>query len=1253
MGTDSRSTRRGPGRFLLGGLGLLCCLLACECTPGRAEHVDAKMGGSAFWPIPIAGSAAQIIPAGDGLHAWVMDGGRLSRVDREGTRTPRSGSWLARGVHASEMVRTRQPGRAWVLTRPSEEAPELDGVYLVDAGSPGSGGQAVFEADRLLRVKVQPLESLFEARPELQAQQGEDLEAHSHLWFVSRSTGESRLGVMDTQGHVSWLLPLSGLGSPGEEEIDARWRIVPVGQGPTAWLKAGGDLFFLDAGSVPAVRGPFLRGEAIQWVVPSAEEGRAWVMADVRSPEGAVRRRLYGVDASAPASARATLLLGGREVRQLVPHADRARLWVAVAMGGGGGVQLVDADGRSLLPEGPLLQGELVLLAALRSGRFWALTRSGSVSLLDEQGRVLAGEKGELSFSASGMGSFEELLLLPVGTGDELLVWSRQALHLKADGEIVRVTPLHGGRRFFLLDVMPGGEGAWIQFADHELYFIPLGEKGPGEPLLAVRARSDVTIIPAEDGRHGWIQTEPASLAYVPLEEVGASLSLRGGELRVERGGSVTIRGTLHVGARLHGNEPESANLHWPGREHASEVGGVLEVTLWDPRRERVVASLTRRFERDAPPPQLNWYLDDLTLGLRTYDITFQYRDDAGTDSQLVLRAVPFHFLLRQQVWFRTVLACLVGSLLFLLPMVLLPGTQLAHRWLPFTAWIVNVLGGSGLAFAKVAEELRIHFPSFVGALFAEMLLCLVAGAVSPAAFRLLASSKPFQWLVPVALALPATRRRIFSEHVEHVRRKLEVWRRQANDEQYVSLPVDFQEGSALPSPKGALSVVSSLHVPPEERLFHFLVRSRDVRRGHVLIMSPGGRGKSALLREVVRRMLVGFEEDPSRPLPVLCDARGGTLEEAIHRGMESLPIPGELHDALLLRCDFVLVLDGLTESGIRPEALGEFIDGKYGSTVQFLLTSRPHVGFQQAVESAERWLLVQPRCLDEQGLGLFVSAYAPGGRLSEDVKKACVGPDGTYLPVLVRLALMVDEQRGGGVAALYEAAFRGLLRRGGLSSEEDLELLDWAGSFCLRTYWVHGIRSLRYRNAPEQEQMKKLLQAGVLVPDDDQVKPGQAPRQVRFFHDSMQSYLTARGLFTQEHQQPTWDFLWRAAADPLFTTAQSELVVSIGSELFQMCLGVFGPEERLRRELRRQLLEWAQLYDEDLRKRDITSAVPEALHPRFQAALQAHPEPSPRRVLLVALEVCVGDLPSLGTLYMRMANLLWPLQRPEQLRGA
>jgi hypothetical protein len=395
--------------------------------------------------------------------------------------------------------------------------------------------------------------------------------------------------------------------------------------------------------------------------------------------------------------------------------------------------------------------------------------------------------------------------------------------------------------------------------------------------------------------------------------------------------------------------------------------------------------------------------------------------------------------------------------------------------------------------------------------------------------------------------------------------------------------------------------------------------------------------------------MLSDFMKDPCKPLPVLCDGRGHTLEETVFQALECNPLPKDIHDILLLRGDYVLVVDGLTESALSSESLREFLDGRYGRSVRLLLTSRPHLGFRQAVEGSRHWMIAEPRRLDDKTLGRFVAAYAPERHgEAEQRLEACRGADGTYLPILVRLALMIDHDSWDGIAALYEAAFRGLLRRQGMSGGEDTELLAWAGEFCLRTYWAQGIRSLRYRNAPEQEQMQKLLHAGLLVPEDTSVMPGQQPGQVRFFHDSMQSYLTARGLFTRVYAELTWDLLWRAAADPLFRTDPSALDSGTDSELFQMCLQVFGPEEKLQRELRRQLLEWATLHDEDLSKRELLNTVPEHKRTHLEALLHTGAELSPGSVLRAAVFVCQEDLTSLGTLYMRLAQRLWPWHQQE-----
>ncbi|MDY7225676.1 hypothetical protein [Hyalangium rubrum] len=947
----------------------------------------------------------------------------------------------------------------------------------------------------------------------------------------------------------------------------------------------------------------------------------------------------------------------GEEIRQVVPSADGTRIWVAAAAwsntADSGGVYLLDIEGRSLLPGGALLRGEEVLSVVTRSGLVWLMTQSGKARFLDENGTVLGSKDQALPWAQAPPKAFHGIFPFLLGS-DDILLWETQAFHVRGVHGSIEVTPLLKGLELLSADAEPTGDGAWLQSAqDNNLYFISLRKERYLEEHLVLKSANAAYVFPAGDGLHGWIQGIPTSFAYVPLSEVGAALKLEGGSLEVKNGRDVTLQGRLNIRAPLRQNEASSIELRWPGRDHATQAAGVLEFSLWDERTpHRLVASGTRRFSQGAPPPQLQWNLDDLFVQDGLYRIVFRYYDQTGIDTTLVLHHIPFRTPLIEQVWFRTGIACVMATMLLGIPLVLLPRTRSARSWLPFIGWTLHVLAGSGLAFSDVAHRLKIHFPTFVGVLFVEVLLGLLLGAFSPPVFRLLAGIKPFQWLTPLALAVPGMRRRLFANYVAHGWRKLMSQRRQANNERYVSLPADLREGGVHPgqpdspeAPRPPGPVTS-----PETHIRDFLTVSEWHPQASVLIESPGGRGKSALLRESIRQLLLRFEQDPSGPLPVFCDARSGTLLEAVQRALEADPLLCELQEAMLQRGDYVLVVDGLTESLLSSEAIQSFLDGKYGRTVRLLCTSRPHDGFRHAIESSSRWLHVQPRRLDEETLGWFIDAYRPEGapELRAELLAACRGPDGTYLPILVRLALMFGHGPASNVSELYEAAFRGLLRRqdSSLHDAEDSELLAWSSALCLRTYWANGVRALRYRNAPERPQLEKLLKAGVLIPDEPSLERSQTPLQVRFFHDSMQSYLTACGLFAQEHARPTWEVLWRAAADPLFTSAQSELLAGAGSELFQMCLEVFGPEERLRRELQRQLLEWSRLYDDSLTKRDIIQAVPTPLQRPFHQRLQDSSALAPRDVLGTATAVCAqAGLPMLGVLYMRIATLVWPFR--------
>jgi hypothetical protein len=166
--------------------------------------------------------------------------------------------------------------------------------------------------------------------------------------------------------------------------------------------------------------------------------------------------------------------------------------------------------------------------------------------------------------------------------------------------------------------------------------------------------------------------------------------------------------------------------------------------------------------------------------------------------------------------------------------------------------------------------------------------------------------------------------------------------------------------------------------------------------------------------------------------------------------------------------------------------------------------------------------------------------------------------------------------------------------------SKKKLDRLNDAARWCLETYWKDG---LRRRPFAATDLQKALLGAGVLVGDRS-----TDPREVWFVHDSLQTYLTAYGLWRLDLEgysgapkvssEGAW-FKWarrpillRAAADPLFAQAQADIVISGGSELFQMCVAVFGVDT-LRPFLRDEVKRWAEDHYENMKKDDILAALP------------------------------------------------------------
>ena len=193
------------------------------------------------------------------------------------------------------------------------------------------------------------------------------------------------------------------------------------------------------------------------------------------------------------------------------------------------------------------------------------------------------------------------------------------------------------------------------------------------------------------------------------------------------------------------------------------------------------------------------------------------------------------------------------------------------------------------------------------------------------------------------------------------------------------------------------------------------------------------------------------------------------------------------------------------------------------------------------------------------------------------------------------------------------------------------------------------------------------------MVPAD----AGTPTRKVQFFHDSMQSYLTANGLWVldskgyglnapdEEKRQAiqrllrrddnpaktVWDrsriFLW-AAAHPDFTKDRAGILLRDGAELFQMCLTTFSVGLDLRRWLRDELVKWARRHHENLRRRDVLSAVPAEMIDQVRNIKGGATILVRAADLGLAADKQSDTIRILGTLYAGIAPLVYELKLGE-----
>jgi HEAT repeat protein len=565
--------------------------------------------------------------------------------------------------------------------------------------------------------------------------------------------------------------------------------------------------------------------------------------------------------------------------------------------------------------------------------------------------------------------------------------------------------------------------------------------------------------------------------------------------------------------------------------------------------------------------------------------------------------AVAIHEIIKRLTiwpppWVWTLLAVAGVNLLAVLLFVVLRGHGGLARWLPFLTYSFAGISIGLADILRMASQVHLNVWLLAGLLLGELLLLVAAGLVSPPLLRRIARIEPLNRIaVPLAMYWPRSRRRFFRAYVDDLRQQMKYKKERANHEEYQTLPANVRS-SENPVP-------SESQDPATEVLRQLAEAAGTEQVRSVLVSAVGGRGKSALINRVVERALDEFEASPTNhPLPVLLSGseEARDVDRLVERAIGPVLASPELLLTHLRSGDFFLVFDGITEGGPTASALTRFARGA-GSHTPLLLGARPSAAYEEVVRSRSEWMTVEPLPLDDNTLNQFIAGYN-GQPLHESVKKACRGADGRYVPLLVRMALAGGASQADGVRTVADLYFGYLMQLFQSEfpddSEKKLNRLGKTARWCVETYWKDGERRQRYDGKDLQ---KALLGAGVLVADRS-----ENPREVWFVHDTLQSYLTAEGLWRldgkeyAEEPKVTKEGAWfrwtrghvllRAAADPEFTKAQADIVISGESELFQMCVAVFGVDS-LRPFLRDEVKRWAEEYYDNMRKNDIRAALP------------------------------------------------------------
>ena len=550
--------------------------------------------------------------------------------------------------------------------------------------------------------------------------------------------------------------------------------------------------------------------------------------------------------------------------------------------------------------------------------------------------------------------------------------------------------------------------------------------------------------------------------------------------------------------------------------------------------------------------------------------------------------------------------------------------------WIPVKQFVTDAVSSVSIAVSSVsivADRLgvvvkmplgmpEVRFGVSVFHACAVFLLVLI----SAAAVLVLAGETRSPYLAswPVRLVMPSLlrvgwlRAKYYKRLLRRARKNLSQQRKAHEGERYIALPAAMTWHDL----DSSLASTPVSFPNPADRLADVLY-PLPARRGlRVLIRAPGGRGKSALLREVRSRLLdrvrIGGRIPLECELGALADLGGS------HSFVQRLDARFA-HEAQLIRDlrsgQFVLFLDRLSGSDEEIRQLVAVMNAEELALTHIVFGSRPFDLAQQSLLPDELFDVVcVPERLNDDGLDAFVKTYSNTKDVArEAITRTCKAPDGTYVPLLVRLALLAGpEATLVQTSDVYREALRRLLK----DQHSPNEIIDQIAKLCAESTIPHRDGTLSYAEAHTQDKelLGVLKHAGILLPVEphrlDRDTP--EPRALRFLHENVHAYLTARGIAIRKDWQRLDSFVaHRRLTDAVATFDEADV--------YSLCIQLVSDRDQgaLIDSMKTKLKAWARDYREVLSLQDVYSGLDDKLD-AVQSALGSNEGAG--RAIVVAL---------------------------------